>query len=178
MTTLHFAVGSLNPVKLEAVRAGVGLLYEGAKVSAVAVPSGVSAQPVGDEEMISGAAQRARAVLQALPEVDYGVGLEGGVLELREGMFACAWCAVAHRTGDIGLASTGRFQLPQRVAELVRGGMELGDADDVVFGRTNSKQQEGAVGILTHGRLSRAQFYTPAVLLALVRFVNQQYTVE
>ena len=103
------------------------------------------------------------------------LGWKGGVLELNEGMFACAWCAVASRVGSIGLASTGRFHLPSRVAELVRGGLELGDADDVVFGRTNSKQQEGAVGILTHGRLSRAQFYTPAVLLALVRFVNQQH---
>ena len=71
-----------------------------------------------------------------------------------------------------GVASTGNFQLPPRVAELVRGGMELGEADDAVFGRTNSKQNEGAVGILTHGRLTRAAFYAPAVLLALVKFLN------
>ena len=175
MTTVSFAVGSLNPVKLEALRTGVAQLFDHADVRAIEAPSGVSVQPVGDEEMIAGATQRAQFVLQALPDTDYGVGLEGGVLELKEGMFACAWCVIAHRSGSIGLASTGRFLLPPRVAELVRGGMELGHADDVVFGRTNSKQQEGAVGILTHGRLNRAQFYTPAVLLALVGFVNEQH---
>ncbi|MCL4505883.1 MAG: inosine/xanthosine triphosphatase [Chloroflexi bacterium] len=175
MSGALFAVGSLNPIKLQAVRTGVALLFADAVASAVAVASGVSAQPFGDEEMISGATQRAQAALQSMPEAAYGVGLEGGVLELQEGMFACAWCAVAGRTGAVGLASTGRFLLPQQVAALVRGGMELGAADDVVFGRSNSKQNEGAVGILTHRRLNRAEFYAPAVLLALVRFVNPEH---
>jgi inosine/xanthosine triphosphatase len=167
-----FAVGSLNPIKLQAVREGAAALFGDVEVSAVAVASGVSAQPVGDEEMIAGATRRAQAAFSASANAGYGVGLEGGVVELREGMFACAWCAVAGPNGIVGVASTGQFQLPPKVAELVRGGMELGDADDVVFGRTNSKQNEGAVGILTHGQLTRAQFYTPAVMLALVKFVN------
>lgn len=175
MTVIRFVVGSLNPIKLEAVRNGVGQIFEEVEVRAIAAPSGVSAQPFGDEEMISGATQRARAVLKLDADANFGVGLEGGVLELKEGLFACAWCAIANRDGAIGVASTGRFELPATVANLVRSGFELGDADDQVFGRSNSKQQEGAVGILTHGRLSRAQFYTPAVLLALVRFVNQEH---
>ena len=167
-----FAVGSLNPIKLQAVRDAAIQFFDGVEVLAVAVPSGVSAQPFGDEEMIAGATQRAQAALHTQASTaDYGVGLEGGVLELKEGMFACAWCAVVHLDGVLGLASTGRFLLPLRVAELVRGGMELGYADDVVFGRSNSKQNEGAVGILTHGRLTRAQFYSPAVLLALIKFL-------
>ena len=172
MQRVIFVVGSLNPIKLQAVREGVTALFGDAVVSAVAVASGVSAQPIGDEEMIAGATERARAALTAHTSASYGVGLEGGVVELREGMFASAWCAVAGRNGAVGVASTGQFQLPAKVAELVRGGMELGKADDVVFGRTNSKQDEGAVGILTRGQLTRAQFYAPAVMLALVKFIN------
>ena len=172
MTKTIFAVGSQNPVKLQAVRLGAATLFDEIEVIGVSVASGVSEQPFGDEEMIAGAAQRAAAALDQCATAQYGVGLEGGVLELREGMFACAWCAITSRDGAVGVASTGNFQLPPRVAELVRSGMELGEADDVVFGRTNSKQNEGAVGILTHGRLTRAEFYAPAVLLALVKFLN------
>lgn len=168
-----FAVGSLNPIKLQAVQEGAAMLLGEVEVRAVAVASGVRAQPLGDEEMIAGAATRAQAALNACANAGYGVGLEGGVLDLREGMFACAWCVVIDRNSVVGFASTGRFQLPPQVAELVRGGMELGEADDMIFGRTNSKQNEGAVGILTHGQLTRAQFYAPAVMLALVKFVNQ-----
>jgi inosine/xanthosine triphosphatase len=171
-----FAVGSANPIKLQAVREGAAAFFGSVEVSGLRVESGVRAQPFGDEEMIAGASARAQAALDACPRASYGVGLEGGVVELREGMFACAWCAVVGRNGGFGVACTGRFQLPPRVAELVRGGMELGEADDAVFGRVNSKQNEGAVGILTHGTLTRAQFYASAVMLALVRFVNgEQY---
>lgn len=177
MTTapIILAVGSQNPVKLEAVRLGAASVFAELVVIGVNVPSGVRSQPVGDEEMIAGARQRAHAVLAERPEAAYGVGLEGGVVELAEGMFACAWCVISNRGGATGMASTGRFLLPPRIAELVRGGMELGEADDKVFKRANSKQSEGAVGILTHGRMTRAQFYAPAVQLALVRFINSSH---
>lgn len=37
----------------------------------------------------------------------------------------------------------------------VAGGMELGEADDHVFERSNSKQEDGAVGLLTKGLIDR-----------------------
>jgi inosine/xanthosine triphosphatase len=170
----RFAVGSTNPIKLQAVRQGAAAFYTLSEVTGLSVPSGVREQPVGDEEMIAGATERARAVLEACAGADFGVGLEGGVVDLREGLFACAWCACVDRAGTLGLACSGQFQLPPQVADLVRGGMALGDADDQVFGRVNSKQNAGAVGILTHGVLTRAQFYAPAVMLALLKFINRE----
>ena len=134
----------------------------------------MAAQPVGDEETIRGAVNRARAALAAGPvEAEWGVGLEGGVVEIGAALYCCAWCAVVDRAGRVGLASTGRCELPPRVAALIlRGGMELGAANDLVFGRVNSKHGEGAVGILTGGRIDRAAFYAPAVTMAMVRFLN------
>ncbi len=174
MTTTLLAVGSRNPAKLHAVRDGAIPMLGDINVIGVEVNSGVRAQPFGDEEMIAGAAQRARAALAATSNATYGVGLEGGCTELKEGLFASAWCVVVNRAGQVGSASTGHFQLPPRVADLVRSGMELGHADDIVFGRSNSKQQEGSIGLLTHGKFTRAQFYAPAVTMALIKFVNQE----
>ena len=172
MASILIAVGSLNPVKLQAVHDGALPLLGEVQVTGVEVDSGVRAQPFGDEEMIAGATERARAALRLRPDAAYGVGLEGGCSELREGLFASAWCVVVDQAGLAGWASTGHFQLPPKVAELVRGGMELGHADDIVFGRSNSKQQEGSIGLLTHGKFIRAQFYAPAVMMAFIRFVN------
>ncbi len=172
-----FAVGSTNPVKVQAVRDGAGLLLAellGIEVIAARLDSGVSAQPVGDEEMIAGALQRAQAALGVHPQADYGVGLEGGVVELREDMFATAWCVVAHRDGRQGSASTGNFLLPPQVVDLVRQGIELGHACDQIFGTQNSKHNLGTTGILTHGKYTRAQYYAPAVTLALIPFVNAE----
>ncbi len=167
-----FAVGSTNPVKIQAVRDGAGLMLPEIEVIATRVDSGVSAQPIGDEEMIAGATQRAQAALSANPTADYGVGLEGGVVELAEGMFATAWCVVVHRDSRQGSASTGNFLLPKSVADLVRAGVELGHACDQIFGTHNSKHHLGTTGILTHGKYTRAQYYAPAVTLALIPFVN------
>jgi inosine/xanthosine triphosphatase len=170
----HFIVGSTNPVKIQAVRDGAALMFGADQVMAngIEVPSGVSAQPIGEKEMIAGAQNRAVAALQAISQADFGVGLEGGVVERAEGMFACAWCVAVNQAGLVGLASTGQFQLPPRTAMLVRSGMELGHADDLVYGRRNSKQKTGTIGILTHDKYTRAQFYAPAVMMALIRFVN------
>jgi non-canonical (house-cleaning) NTP pyrophosphatase len=65
--------------------------------------------------------------------------------------------------------------LPEAVARLVRDGMELGEADDRFFGRDNSKQKEGAIGILSDGRVTRTVLYKPAVTFALLRFVHPEY---
>jgi non-canonical (house-cleaning) NTP pyrophosphatase len=46
----------------------------------------------------------------------------------------------------------------------------------MVFGRSNSKQQNGSVGILTHDVIDRTAYYVHAVILALIPFVNLQLT--
>ncbi len=75
-----------------------------------------------------------------------------------------------------GKARTGAFMLPQEVANLVRSGIELGHADDQVFGRSNSKQTNGAVGLLTADLIDRQRYYEHAVILALVPFKNLTLT--
>jgi non-canonical (house-cleaning) NTP pyrophosphatase len=72
----------------------------------------------------------------------------------------------------VGKSRTGTFAIPPAVTELVRSGKELGEADDIVFGETNSKHSSGAIGILTHGILDRASYYAEAVLMALIPFKN------
>lgn len=60
--------------------------------------------------------------------------------------------------------------LPKCISELVLGGMELGDADDTVFRTINSKQNQGTIGQLTRGRITRTDYYEPVVILAFVPF--------
>eukprot|EP00978_Attheya_sp_CCMP212_P000206 scaffold367_cov46-Attheya_sp.AAC.5 len=72
-----------------------------------------------------------------------------------------------------GFAQTGHFALPPQVAQLVvKEGMELGDADDQVFDRTNGKHGSGTVGILTNGMIDRANYYDHALKLALTPWIR------
>ena len=51
--------------------------------------------------------------------------------------------------------------------------MELGEADDFVFKRKNSKKKDGAVGILTNGLIDRRKYYEEAVVMSLIPFLNK-----
>lgn len=53
-------------------------------------------------------------------------------------------------------------------------GLELGEADDRVFGRTNSKQATGAVGLLSKDLITRQSYYEHAITLALIPFLNEE----
>ncbi len=172
------ALGSTNPVKLEAVKEGFRTIFPADELTfaGVEAASGVSAQPMGDAETRQGAANRAVGACQALPDADFWVGVEGGAETLPgapEIMFTFAWVVIL--SGERrGQARTAAFQLPEAVAELVRGGLELGDADDLLFQTSNSKRRNGAVGLLTGDVITRSELYTPAVQLALIPFLRPE----
>uniref|UniRef100_A0A7R9WWK8 inosine/xanthosine triphosphatase n=1 Tax=Craspedostauros australis TaxID=1486917 RepID=A0A7R9WWK8_9STRA len=71
-----------------------------------------------------------------------------------------------------GTAKTATFQLPTKLVDLIRDGMELGHADDKVFGRTNSKHGSGTVGVLTNNLIDRSHYYEHALQLALVPWIR------
>lgn len=172
---MRIIVASQNPVKLQAARAGFSRMFpaEFLQIDSINVISGVNHQPFGSLETLLGAKTRAENARKALPEADYWVGLEGGVEEDNGDLAAFAWIVILSKT-HCGKGRTGTFYLPQAVAEWVRKGKELGEADDIVFGQTNSKQQNGAIGLLTGDVLTRAGLYEQAVILALVPFKNPE----
>lgn len=167
-------VGSKNPVKISCTEAAFHQAFEGSfLVEGLNISSGVSEQPYGDEETYEGAFNRANNAKIVFPEADYWVGIEGGV-DLVEGeMHAFAWVVVIDKEGRAGKAKTSTFFLPRAIVELVEAGMELGEADDKVFQRINSKQENGAVGILTNGAVDRKEYYQQAVVLALIPFLQR-----
>ena len=167
-------IASKNPVKQQAALAGFQKMFpnERFELKEIAVPSGVGDQPMTDAETLQGALNRTKHAIEMSPEADYWVGVEGGVEATANGLEAFAWIIVRSRE-RIGKARTGTFLLPDQVAELVLRGVELGEADDIVFNRSNSKQENGAVGLLTGNVIDRAGLYTHAVVLALIPFKNE-----
>jgi inosine/xanthosine triphosphatase len=168
-------VGSTNPVKLKAAEVGFKAMFpeEEVAVSGVSVTVSVPAQPLGDAETLRGATERALNARSARPEADYWIGIEGGVSDIDGEMQAFAWVVVLNRA-RMGKGRSGAFLLPPKVAELVRQGVELGEADDRVFGRSNSKQQNGAIGLLTDDAVDRVALYVPAVIFAFIPFKNPE----
>jgi inosine/xanthosine triphosphatase len=167
-------IASKNPVKINAVSIGFNSVFKDEEFEfiTVSVASGISDQPMSDSETYQGAKNRTDNAYNEVSDADYYVGIEGGI-EIFEGDMMCtAWVII--RSGDkYGKAKTGAFFLPKEIARLIKDGKELGEADDIFFQCSNSKQDGGSVGILTGNVIDRTKYYSDAVILALIPFINQ-----
>ncbi|MEQ9303336.1 MAG: inosine/xanthosine triphosphatase [Marinoscillum sp.] len=168
-------IASQNPVKINCTKLGFEKIFPDSlfQFEGVSVPSNVADQPMTDRETLQGAINRAKNAQNAAPSADYWVGIEGGIDENETGMLAFAWVFIISRDQK-GQSRTSTFHLPPKVVELIHEGVELGHANDQVFGEMNSKHKGGAVGSLTGGVLGRTEYYVQAIMLALVPFRNPE----
>lgn len=167
-------VASKNPVKIKAAQKGFeSYLGDKVEVEGCSVESGVSDQPMTDEETLLGAKNRVNNAQNAFPEADYWIGIEGGLHPSENGLVAFAWIVVKSKTAA-GQSRTTSFLLPKPVSDLIAKGYELGVANDIIFHENNSKQKRGAVGILSKGVVDRTELYIQAVQLALIPIMNEE----
>ncbi len=171
---MHIVVASKNPVKIQAVTEAFSRFFpnQHCTFSGVSVSSEVPDQPKSSKETLDGARNRVKNA-QREYDADYYVGIEGGIEDTEEGMQSFAWAVVATPERR-GKARSATFYLPEKVAQLIREGKELGEADDIVFQAKNSKQKNGAVGILTGDALDRTGYYINTVILALIPFKHPE----
>ncbi|AMD93344.1 inosine/xanthosine triphosphatase [Desulfomicrobium orale] len=169
---MRINVGSKNPVKLAAIRDVMEARFPGADFAPVAVDSGVPDQPVGLEQTLGGAMNRARAAFAL--SCDLAVALESGLVPVpltRTGYMNLTACAIFNGE-EMFLGLGPAFELPDEVSRLVvKEGMEL----DPAVRRAGLTEDprigygQGIIGILSRGRVTRADYSRPAVSMALVR---------
>lgn len=167
-------IASENPLKIGAVKESFRRTFPNKEheFSGVSVSSEVSDQPSSEDETFRGAKKRADNASEEY-DADFHVGIEGGIEHTGRETKAFAWVVI--KSGEIyGKSRTGTFFLPAKIVELLNKGKELGVANDIVFGRDNSKHENGAVGILTGDIIDRKKFYTEALVLALIPFINKE----
>lgn len=160
------AVGSTNPVKIEAAKQAAQDLGE-ILVQGFEVVSGVSHQPRSDAETRAGAAERAHAALIASPYAELGIGFEGGVHEENNSMYNVVWCSVVDKQGQHFEVSGARFLLPEIIANGIRTGKEMGPLLDELLQDENTKQKQGMVGTVTNGYITRTEEYAGLARLAI-----------
>ncbi|MFH1588997.1 MAG: inosine/xanthosine triphosphatase [archaeon] len=170
------AVGSKNPAKVSAVESAVRKVWSDVEVEVVAVEvsHGTNEQPKNEDETIEGATRRAKLALKKTG-ADFGVGIEGGVVDLKHGMFISGWVIIVNRKGKVGIGGTGRTMLPEVIAKRIRNGEELGNIAEKHFKIDNVKQKQGVIGVLTNNLITRKSATETAVINAFSRFVHQEY---
>ena len=171
-------VGSKNPNKNEAVKRAFSLFPHlgGGFFSCCGAASGVSDQPVGYEETLCGADNRAK---EAFSHGDLGVGLESGLVPVQgsgTGYMNLTACSVYDGKNWFRGVGPG-FELPEAVCRMViHEGCELDEAVSRC-GLSEKKRigyAEGIIGILSGGAVTREDYMVPAVSMALVAFASRK----
>ena len=151
-----------NPAKIQAILQAFHEIFgEGScHIASVAVESGVPEQPFGSEETRAGARNRVANARRLLPEADFWVAIEAGI----DG-----------DTSQRGEARSATLPLPAVILEKVREGEALGPVMSRYTGIDEIGRKEGAIGVFTAGKLTRASVYHQTVILALSPFHNAVY---
>ncbi len=185
MEKIIVAVGSSRRPKLDAVREALDVISPrlGAKalfdVVGVEVPSGVRHTPLSREEVMTGARQRAVALLAIAREKDepwkYFVGLEGGIDIVHERGFRWVflenWAYITDGAGRASFGQSGAVLMPEPlVKSVVDEGIELSEAIDAFAGGRGIRDAQGAWGVLTDNLVTRQDSFRIAVVNAFAPF--------
>ncbi|MBI5151589.1 MAG: DUF84 family protein [Candidatus Pacebacteria bacterium] len=175
---MTIAVGSTNPVKIEAVRRAFLKLDPNVRVVGVEAQSGVSHQPRSDEETRKGSENRARSALRLTPKADIGFGLEGGVQETSEGLSNTVWVCLVDKDDHVFFANGERFILPRSIADAIQAGGEMGPVLDTMIKQENVKQKQGMIGIISKGYIDRTEIYSNLAKLVIGLWYGRDWEKE
>ena len=174
-------VGTTNKGKIEAVARACEVydILKNAATVGVPVESGVNAQPIGLNEIIQGAMNRARSAFE-YSVCDLAFGLESGIFpapHTKSDYFDTCACAIYDGMGfHIGLSSC--FEYPKKMIEMVLGegkeiteaALALGFSHDEKF-----RESQGMVGVLTKGKLTRIDYTFQSVQTAMIHLENSEH---
>lgn len=177
---LTIAVGSKNQAKNLAVKTAFERAFPGNTIDAIGfdVASGISEQPITDEESIQGALNRARNALAEQATAQYGVGLEGNTVTIEDRMYLHGWVAVVKQGVETaGIGHSSGLELPENLKQGIEAGGELGPLlQDILNDNDNNiRHTQGTNGILSGGLYTREQEFIDATTVALARFVKPEY---
>jgi len=171
---MKIAVGSTNPVKLNAVKQALTSLYPQADFIPVAVDSGVKHQPDSIKETQKGATNRCLNALKHT-QADLAVGIEGGIFKLGKEMYNFAWAAVADQQGNVGYGGGMCFLVPPALSTAIAKGREMGPAMDQLTGTKNIKKQGGVISVITNNLTNRTAGYVELVKMAMAKFIKPEF---
>ncbi len=170
---MKITVGSKNPAKVDAVRE---ILQDyphlkDAEVVGIETDSGVGDQPISLAQVITGAMNRSKS---SFIDCEYSIGLESGLMEVpftKSGyMDVCACAIFDGKEQHLGLSSGWEFPDKEINRMIVEDGLDMSQAINKV-GLTSDASigaGQGAIGILTKGRLDRKAYTKEALRTALI----------
>jgi inosine/xanthosine triphosphatase len=164
---IRVAVSTDNQTKVRAVKNVFTQIFGYVEVKEVHVES-PPRQPLG-ASTIRGSIERAEAAV-AEPNVDYGVGIEAGLLYIEEldRHFDVQYCTIIDAEGNASYGHGPGFEYPPEVTRAALHGVPVGELMSKLTGIEKIGHRNGSIGYLSNGAIDRTSLTEIAVLMALI----------
>ena len=173
MNKLRFKVGSTNKAKVAAVNDTLKDYphLADAEVAGAKTDSGISDQPLSLDETIMGAMNRARS---AFTDCEYSVGIESGLMAVAQAksgyLDVCVAVIYDGSEFHLGISSAWEFKDTSIITSMIKEGLDMSQAIQRAGMTSNENigSEEGAIGIVTKGRVDRKAYTKQALQMALI----------
>ncbi len=174
-------IGTTNKAKIQALKECIESLgtFSDYKMTSLSVPSGVADQPLTMAETIQGAKNRAYNAFTLSPvKPTYSFGVESGLVEApgtQSGFLHLSLCCIYDGAQYYIGSSTG-FELPKNVLKkIIEDRLNLTQAcvTSGISSKKNLGEEEGLIGILTHGKINRMEYSKESIYAALIQIINK-----
>ncbi len=152
-------------------------MFLGAEVVGVEVQIEEFGHPKNISETVEGAVARAK---QAQKGNDLGFGIEGGLMQVpqtKSGHVEVAVCAI-YDGKQIHIGLSPAFEWPKRAIDrILNKGLDGSQAVREAGMTTQEKlgENEGVIGLLTKGRITRTEYNALAIRMALIHLENPEH---
>lgn len=167
-------MGTKNPGKIEGAKRAFERYFENIEIVGVSVDSEVGDEPL-NEQIMEGAKNRVKNVKKYAEEnkidADFYVASEAGLSNAFGDWMDFNFAVVENKAGEQNIGSSAGFKIPEKyVKEVIE--KDLSVIMNRIFQATNLSQEDGGIGKLTHGEISRIDLTKQAFIMALIKFVN------
>lgn len=173
-------VGSTNKLKIKAVEDAVILypkLFPNPEIIGIDVNVPIFGHPKNIRETVEGAIKRAK---DAFKNCDVSFGLEGGLIKVpytETGYMETGVCAV-YNGKKLFFGLSPSYEWPKAVTELILSGKADGSQAFRELGLTHHEKlgavKGGIIGVLTQNKMTRENFTTSSIMMALVKLDNPE----
>lgn len=156
---MKIALGSTSKDKKEIIENAIG-----GDVLSFNVDSGVSDQPMSEDETIRGAINRSKSAMTFCKDCDFSVGLEGGLCNVNGNLYLACAVAVFSKRGELSVGVSEKTPLPPEVSKQVLAGGSFGVVIREYFNEISHKDSiSNDEKVVCEELISRKMHFTQAI---------------
>lgn len=167
---MKIAIGTTSELKVRALKDALGKLNMEAEIVSMKADSGISKQPFGYEDMITGAKNRAQKAADEI-NPDFAVGIENGLVEIERNYFDIACIYIKSKENDESVSFSSGICIPDWVIKEIK---EKDTEGGEITKRLSGDSEKDTGKYFSGGMIKREEILSQTIQIAFAKIFNKE----